>query len=83
MRATCCITRVRTIVEKVRFAEHLLQEPVMDSNWPLEFPGVNWLDEAERRAVLDVVEKGMRMKLWYEFIYKVAAAVFRETDEGN
>ncbi len=45
-------------MEKDRFVEHLLQERVMDSKWPLEFPGVNWLDEAEWRAVLDVMERG-------------------------
>jgi 8-amino-3,8-dideoxy-alpha-D-manno-octulosonate transaminase len=45
-------------VEKDCFVVHFLQERAMESNWPLEFPGVNWLDEAERRAVLDVVEKG-------------------------
>ena len=30
----------------------------MDNTWPYEFPGVNWLDEEEQHAVLDVVENG-------------------------
>lgn len=30
----------------------------MQNHWPCEFPGVNWLDEDEQHAVLDVVENG-------------------------
>jgi len=28
------------------------------TNWPYEFPGINWLGKEEERAVLDVVRKG-------------------------
>lgn len=30
----------------------------MENRWPFEFPGVNWLDEEEQHAVLDVVKNG-------------------------
>jgi len=30
----------------------------MESDWPHEFPGTNWMDDAEERAVLDVLQKG-------------------------
>lgn len=30
----------------------------MKTNWPYEFPGVNWLGKEEEEAVLDVVRKG-------------------------
>ena len=30
----------------------------MDSNWPSEFPGVNWLSQQEEQAVTDVVRRG-------------------------
>lgn len=30
----------------------------MEQDWPYEFPGVNWLDEQEQQAVLDVLRNG-------------------------
>ncbi|MCX5643142.1 MAG: DegT/DnrJ/EryC1/StrS family aminotransferase [Phycisphaerae bacterium] len=30
----------------------------MKTNWPYEFPGINWLGKEEEKAVLDVVRKG-------------------------
>jgi len=30
----------------------------MNSDWPYDFPGANWLDEAEEEAVLNVLRKG-------------------------
>jgi 8-amino-3,8-dideoxy-alpha-D-manno-octulosonate transaminase len=30
----------------------------MEQDWPCEFPGVNWLDELEQQAVLDVLQNG-------------------------
>lgn len=30
----------------------------MNTNWPCEFPGVNWMDQAEEEAVLSVVRRG-------------------------
>lgn len=30
----------------------------MASDWPCEFPGVNWFDKEEEKAVLDVVRRG-------------------------
>ena len=30
----------------------------MKTNWPYEFPGINWLGKEEERAVVDVVRKG-------------------------
>lgn len=30
----------------------------MKTNWPYEFPGVNWLGKEEEKAVVDVVRKG-------------------------
>jgi len=30
----------------------------MKVNWPYEFPGANWLDQQEDKALLDMLYKG-------------------------
>jgi dTDP-4-amino-4,6-dideoxygalactose transaminase len=40
------------------------EESVVNSDWPNEYPGINWVDREEEEAVLDVIRKGALFRFY-------------------
>jgi len=47
----------------------------MGPDWPHEFPGTNWMDDAGERAVLDVLHGGQESGMAQTVVSTVAGAI--------